>query len=321
MDPGSIGTLRRVSLNHLLPKAGTAPRCADFAASIAVDPGGTAIRADLVLLVELILPWAKPVGSHEEIANVVAHSRTVELSVKVLACEPGRSPASDPDVTTVHAFRRTQNGSAERCTYRLSRESHLDGLDKILGGAADDLAVSVHEGPALLVCTQGSHDVCCGERGHTLADRAEERFPKLDVFRVSHTGGHRFAPTALTFPDGRMWAYLTLDNLGSIFEHSGAPADLAGQCRGWWGAPVGPGQVGERAVFAAEPWSFENEQREIMVHPPVDGIWNVDIETAVRRWRVEVEVAREVPTIACSADGGLPAKPGREYRVRSLRSC
>ena len=35
-------------------------------------------------------------------------------------------------------------------------------------------------------------------------------------------------------------------------------------------------------------------------------------------WEVVVAIVREVPTIACRAPGGVPAKPGREYGVSRL---
>ena len=79
---------------------------------------------------------------------------------------------------------------------------------------------------AVLICTQGSHDICCGSEGTKLADELEQRAPGLNVFRVSHTGGHRFAPTAMTLPDGRMWAYLDADTTLSILELTGQPVEF-----------------------------------------------------------------------------------------------
>lgn len=309
-----------MSLNHLLPPAGIAPRCADFTAANNVDSAGTAIRADLLLLVEVGLPWPKPIGSHAELVDLMALGRASKSSVKILACEPTSATKAANDAMVVHTFHRGDDGSVSRFSYRFARDEALERVDQILLGRSDAQALprSVESRPALLVCTQGSHDVCCGERGHGLADGASERFPGIDVFRVSHTGGHRFAPTAFTFPDGRMWAFLSLDDLESLFNRSVEPRRLAPKCRGWWGAPVGPGQVAERAVFASEPWGYGDEHRTVTVRDPVAGVWGVEVETPVRSWRVEVEVGREIPTITCSADGGLPVKPGREYRVRSL---
>ena len=78
----------------------------------------------------------------------------------------------------------------------------------------------------LLICTHGKRDVCCGQSGTALYAELCSRLDqgaapdaaqgavqdgvisKYRLWRTSHTGGHRFAPTALTFPDGYAWAYL-----------------------------------------------------------------------------------------------------------------
>jgi hypothetical protein len=44
----------------------------------------------------------------------------------------------------------------------------------------------------------------------------------------------------------------------------------------------------------------------------------VEVVADGERWRIEVETGRAVPTIACGQVGGLPAKPGTEWRVRSI---
>ena len=45
------------------------------------------------------------------------------------------------------------------------------------------------------------------------------------VWRCSHTGGHRFAPTAITLPDGRAWAYADADLIDGVIDRT---ADVAG---------------------------------------------------------------------------------------------
>ncbi len=178
--------------------------------------------------------------------------------------------------------------------------------------------------PAVLVCTQGSHDVCCGSEGTRLADElhaliaadAESLPQDLQVFRVSHTGGHRFAPTALTLPDGRMWARLDAAMVGTILKAEGDPAALAGHCRGWWGAETGSAQMAERALFAEIGWSLNAMDRTVAVEERDSAQSDLcAVTTEDGRWTVEVAVGREVPTIACRQPGGLPAKPGREYKV------
>lgn len=64
--------------------------------------------------------------------------------------------------------------------------------------------------PALLVCTNGRRDVCCAVRGRPLAATGWDRAPGR-VWEVSHTGGHRFAPTAVLLPWGQTYSRLDDD--------------------------------------------------------------------------------------------------------------
>ena len=62
--------------------------------------------------------------------------------------------------------------------------------------------------PALLVCTNARRDVCCAVRGRPVALQAAAERPG-QVWECSHTGGHRFAPTAVLLPHGQTWARLS----------------------------------------------------------------------------------------------------------------
>jgi len=150
-----------------------------------------------------------------------------------------------------------------------------------------------------------------------LANELEQRAPGLNILRVSHTGGHRFAPTAMTLPDGRMWAHLDAETTLSILELTGDPSTLSAQCRGWWGAPSGPGQVAERAVFQQVGWDLDTLPRQVTVTSSEEG-WTVNLLVALKEWSVELLRGREIPTIACRSNGGLPAKATYEYTVSKI---
>lgn len=57
--------------------------------------------------------------------------------------------------------------------------------------------------PHLLVCTNGTRDVCCATRGRPVAAAAVADYPE-QVWEVTHTSGHRFAPTAVLLPFGTL---------------------------------------------------------------------------------------------------------------------
>ncbi|MFT7475792.1 MAG: hypothetical protein ACI81L_002734 [Verrucomicrobiales bacterium] len=289
-----------------LPLATESVRCADFAFSNNVDPGGTALAPDVVVLVEVAEPWPKPVAKHEAITELVKVAQTHPEQVRLLAAIP-----HDEDAPRIIAFRRTPTGmSRAEAPYG---QQPADGLRSVLADA-DGIDVVTGSGRrTMLVCTQGSHDVCCGTEGAVFASWLEQERQDVEVFRVSHTGGHRFAPTAMSLPDGRMWAYLDPDSASSVIDRTGDTRSLASRCRGWWGARTGPAQIAERAVFA--DLGFDADLIDRSVELGHDSA--VVVRVGADIFDLTVEPGRAVPAIACGAFGGEPVKPGQEWLVTS----
>ncbi len=303
---------------RLLPAGGTAPRCASHAREIAVDPGGTALAVAVVVAVSVPKPWPKPVFAHPRLDGITGTVATADGPARILARVP-----DGPDDHSVHLWRRSIDGTDHLVLDGpRSDETVADVILELIDHGLDGLAARRDghvrpAGPALLVCTQGSHDVCCGSDGERLAVAADAAYPAGAVHRVSHTGGHRFAPTALTFPDGRMWAFLAADDLPALRDGTVDPAVLGPACRGWWGAAGGAAQVAERAVWMAT--GRHDDRRRVEVSDD-RGPHTVLVDDPDAGWDVVVTEAREIPVIACRADGGLPAKPGREWSVSELRA-
>jgi hypothetical protein len=297
-------------------------RCAEHAVSIGVDPGGSCIAAAAVAVIEVPLPWPKPVFDHELLQGLKSMMTLGIGPTRVLAAVPRdpMQPAPEPADVRVTLFMRDA-ASMKTQVFKVPGNEGLLTLFGQLGGQhptkAEGRATELAPDSAVLVCTQGSHDVCCGSAGSRFANELEAEAPDLAVYRVSHTGGHRFAPTAMTLPSGRMWAGLDTRSVLSILDQSGNAGDLAAHCRGWWGAQTGAAQVAERALFAARGWELDQTPREATAGETEQG-WTVDISVADDHWTVTVEVKRTVPTITCRADGGMPAKPAMEYTVTSI---
>ena len=296
----------------LLPDANTALRCSVFSRDLGIDPIGTAFHCDQVLVVELPLPWPKPVGQHPMLGDSMRAASDAPYPTKMLVAQP----RSGGDGIRVTRWRRLSVG-ATKAVHLVADVDELATLVGLLATARNGSASLIAEEhpapPAILVCTQGSHDVCCGTEGTRFADEIARELPGLDVYRVSHTGGHRFAPTAMTLPSGRMWAWLDRALLTSILEQSGDVREVAKSMRGWWGANRGPGQAAERVAFMEDGWDWESQPR--MVHHVADDDIVVSSSSGDRRY--QVTVSREVPIISCRADGGLPAKVGYEYSVEA----
>jgi len=322
------------SLSLLLPEPDEALRCAEHARLITVDPGGTAIRADRIVVVEVPLPWPKPALDHPLLSGMREVFASSAVPTRLLAAVPAKRALSSASARSrgdalsisVTLYQRAGASALER-HFEASTVDDLVAIARTIDdpsatGGLHEIGEAQPARQAVLLCVQGSHDVCCGSEGVRLADELASD-PDLIVHRVSHTGGHRFAPTGLTMPDGRMWAALDTEAVSRIMNADGDPAALAQRCRGWWGAETGAAQVAERAVFAREGWAFNGQDRSVAVEPtPGEGqngeTTLVTISSPLGTWLVEVVEGRAVPSIACRQPGGLPAKPAREYDVVSL---
>jgi len=291
-----------------LPAEDESPRCADFAESIQLDPGGTAINAAMVVLVETPLPWPTPVFEHQFLAGLTSMMPTTAGPARVLAAVP-----TEGEALRVFTWWRDDDGETQ------GRVHHPDDvgvfMNRLTDISPDTLSDDVAPEQAILICTQGSHDVCCGTEGTKLAKQSDLLLPHVATFRVSHTGGHRFSPTAMTLPDGRMWASLDIKALDGIVNRTYPAGEIAILCRGWWGAARGPEQIAERAALAVEGWDLDDAERTIDVVEAGDDWWTIHVTTPNSTYRADIELGRMVPTIACRAAGGLPAKPAHEYAL------
>jgi len=306
-------------LHDLLPLEAEAPRCSDFARSIELLPPGTGLHLQRVILVSVPLPWPKPALGHHWLTGAMPFVNQSSISSRVFAMEP-----IGQDVN-LEVYERTPTG-AERHQWWIQAPEHIPrALSVIAATGIGDLqhlkvehAVLRSSGtsPAtFLICTQGSHDLCCGDSGVRFADQIVRERPSCAVRRVSHTGGHRFSPTLLAFPEGRMWAFADLDLADRILTNTVSATDYRTRCRGWWGAKVGPAQVAETAVRCELAPSSDSCDSTTTVDLIADAaeVKEYYVTVGSRKWRVHVTIGRQVPSIACESPGGLPAKPGREY--------
>ena len=72
----------------MLTKLEVGQRCSEITRSQEIDSGGTALRADLLLAVDVPLPWPKPVFNHQLLMGVEELLSNHSLPVRLLASVP-----------------------------------------------------------------------------------------------------------------------------------------------------------------------------------------------------------------------------------------
>ena len=176
------------------------------------------------------------------------------------------------------------------------------------------------------MCGHGRRDPCCGRWGTLLHAELAARGAGARVWRCSHTGGHRFAPTAITLPDGRAWAYADADLLDGVLGAHGRRRARSPRTTAAATAFDPWAQVVERALFVEHGWAWldgrvtsartavDDDQRSATVELE----WRLADGTTGRA-RGEVAVTRTLPVLVCGEPPEAAKKTSPELALRSLQ--
>lgn len=308
--------------------------CNLFARQQGLDPIGYAGTLDTIVAFELPLPWPRgvfessgrlPAGVHEAIDRF---SREGAYRLRPLIIGP------DPDYS-VPGQRRVLWLERPDGPFSEYRRTEYLVPDAFLGELVATLIRGRREAPGFdhyrvpatgrdfLVCTHGAQDTACGRFGVPLYRRlrAQVHGSANRAWRVTHFGGHVFAPTLLELPSARMWAYLEHDDAAALVNRSGRPGELRGNYRGW-AALEGPFlQALERELLTRQGWEWLDipKTAEVLEQDAADDPqW---AEVRLDAWRASkpssfharVEISHSLPIRPRSDSPEL--KPYPQYRV------
>lgn len=239
-------------------------RCAVQTAALGEHPAGSAGFARRVLLVELPLPWPKKIDQHELLAGLDFNDKTIKLlgirSSEATRLEQHRVICWER-TEPFHGFERT-----ETVVNRAELEAAVRSVAEAGPSAITEPLDVDPRTQDLLICTHGTRDRCCGQLGTRLHLDLDCAFtPNVRMWRTSHTGGHRFAPTGIHFPHGTTWSTLTPELTVAIVEQSIATGGLEAHYRGNLGVQGRPAQIAEGATFLDQGWAWLDNERTVRV--------------------------------------------------------
>ncbi|OHV39386.1 MULTISPECIES: sucrase ferredoxin [Pseudofrankia] len=308
------------------PDSGQSYRCAPWTQAQGADPIGSALTCDLFVLIETPPPWPHDIG---ELPIFAGLARRGLPPARLLAVRPSidGQPAGLPARLAAGA------GAGVGVTiWRRSPTGGFTGTDHVVpaGDVVDQIArlVEAPDGrgrpapPEVLICGHGTRDTCCGRLGTRLALEETGAWPDVRVRRCSHTGGHRFAPTGFTLPDGLAWGFLDADVLDTIVRRAGRPP-LSGHYRGTTALGMW-GQVAERELFERFGWAWlDHRLTSASTDPAPDGrsatvdlAW--DGPSGPGRATATVEVARDLPVLVCGEPPENARKSAPDLALRSF---
>ncbi|HEX7738762.1 MAG TPA: sucrase ferredoxin [Marmoricola sp.] len=156
----------------------------------------------------------------------------------------------------------------------------------------------------LLVCTNGTRDTCCARLGRPVAVAAAAEWPD-QVWEVTHTSGHRFAPTTVLLPSGYLHGRIL--DAAKVLDAAVRGEVVLDGLRGRTTWPSA-GQVAEGAVREQEAITAMDA---VAVAQEGDDLWSVAHRDG-RRWQVRVASYED----GLSADScGKEPTPVRRWRA------
>lgn len=335
----------RVSTS-VAPAAGqgaTAVPCSELSLRRGLPLIGSAGCYDAVLAFELETPWTSHLtgsrGCDAALDAVIANIAGTRRNVRLLALEPdGRRDRarvlwfakdrathdgqSSHDERSAHDKQQDTFGAFTRREYDVARGDLAAVLEGLAGGgsvAADEVACASGQRD-VLVCTHGARDACCGRFGYPLYRELSGLALQagvaggplagpVRVWRSSHLGGHRFAPTLLDLPSGRMFGRMAAGDAASVL-FGGAPlvARLESIYRGRCALPE-VAQIVERQLWLEAGPGLEHAVLSWTVESAGD-VWSVSLAARCGQQESLSMHARVVLADAQSIE--TPASCGRD---------
>lgn len=324
-----------MTVEDSLRPAGTSRLCSVVSKAAGDDPGGSASPFGTFLGLEVPVPWhrtpADSPGLSQDVSRLLDAAEDAGALDKFVGLlpEPGRSREG-----RVRALLMKRPGDGafalyERREYLLPEEvlvsfaealagdGGLEGFERYLGG---DGGATTRD---ILVCTHGSRDPCCGKFGYPIYNQLASRHAGegLRVWRASHIGEHRFAPTLMDFPEGRYWGHLEPWAAEAIARQDGDAARIAPFCRGWAGLQGRFEQLAEREILAREGWAWIRCRRSgSTLREYEDGAEvRIEYETPTgEKGAYEATIERSGAVMTLSDTGTAPLEEEPQYRVVRL---
>jgi hypothetical protein len=317
--------------------------CASWTWAHGLDPIGTAGDHQGYLLLPWPLPWPRDTGQIEALAELRPLLATAGYRLQ-LVIAPGDSASR-----RVVLYCRS---AGDRFAGYRRHQVTVDAAEVVAAAAAlvqdPSPGAEAAAGPGgwtgasserdVLICTHGRRDRCCGSVGTDLAMRLLAEGADLFgddtmVSRTSHTGGHRYAPTAMVFPEGTAWAFADADLLARIVHRHGPVSEVLSRYRGCAGVGSPAIQALERSVLAEVGWGlwdlprWGEELGEGVVRFHVAGTADEDmlgsdasayeavVDPTVRTWEATVTPGRALPMPECGGPEDVFVGTARELAV------
>lgn len=241
--------------------------CSDHSREIGENVIGSATPYDTYILVECPPPWTTEAFNSKWVPNnlksLVEEVKRAKLSVRFLLIANDESHRVEQTTLLIYQKQKGLIQSYRKHEFKLANIEQVAVFVKnFLRGNIAEYEKQTSITRDILVCTHGSHDKCCARYGNPFYFYAQNTIAQLGwenvrIWRSSHIGGHRFAPTIIDLPDGRYYGFLDQDLFKSILTRTGDIQCLNKAYRGWGILPI-PLQILEKELIFHYGWDWFN---------------------------------------------------------------
>ena len=239
--------------------------CADNSREQGEELIGTATNNQNYVLIECPQPWVSSAFDSkwvpENLNVLVKECKRAKLPIRFLLIANNTSHKVDSTTLLIYEIDKGLGSGYSKREFKLENiEQAATTVKKWLKGKNSKYEVETNITRDFLVCTHGSHDKCCARYGgkfhfHACNKITEMGLKNVRIWKSSHFGGHRFAPTMIDLPNGRYYGNLDSTSFQSILTRSGNIKDLIRVYRGWGFLPR-PIQVLEKEMMLVHGWEW-----------------------------------------------------------------
>jgi hypothetical protein len=242
--------------------------CSDNSRQVGETLIGSATNYETYILVECPPPWTSDAFNSRWVPNnlkvLVEEIKRAKLPIKFLLI--ANSLSHKIDYTTLLIYQRKEGlvkGYSKQEFKLANIEQVASVVKKWMWNRIPNCELETNAIRDILVCTHGSHDKCCSRYGNPFYFHATESISDLGldgsirIWKTTHFGGHRFAPTAIDLPEGRYYGTLDHDSFKSILIRNGDISCLKKVYRGWGILPNSI-QILERELILRYGWDWFN---------------------------------------------------------------
>lgn len=241
--------------------------CSDNSRQLGEDIIGSVSNYKTYILVECPPPWKFEAFDSkwvpENLRLLVHEIKNAKLPINFLLIANNSSHQVDHKTLLIYQKQDGLSSGYQKREFCLENlEQAASVINKWLWDRNSNYEIKTTATRDILVCTHGSHDRCCSRYGNPFYYQAKNivcdlNLENVRLWKSSHIGGHRFAPTLIDLPEGRYYGNLDAETFKSILTRTGDIRCLEKVYRGWGILPK-PIQVLERELIWRYGWDWFN---------------------------------------------------------------